>query len=448
MSGRDITTGMSNALQHRVVRPVLIGRLDIATDPITGWLGPGVFAPTGTGDDALDGQSFDPMGPFVGMDDIQEDQGIGGPVTLSLAGHDLDEALLRQIVRDKRTWRGRDAWLWLGLLETGAALRFNGDQPAGGGETNPQYVEIPDVPEHRLTTQWTVEGWARKSVLNQTANGASLLEKANGPEAISVQFINQGVRVNAGGSFSVLASSVIAADEDVHVAVTYDNSGAAGELKLFLNGILDASTSGVAEADYTTPEPIWLGRREGHLKHTFKGVFDDVRLWNVARTQQQIYESMTRPVDPASTGLVGYWKLNEGTGTTAYDATSYGNDGTLNGGPAWVDALLPNQNGAVVADPVRIKTGVMTSMKVKRDKDQATVSVTIDQDLGNARSAPYRWVDHTRLFPADAFSVFIQRLANKPQGLDRGDVISQVGWTGISEAVQFQLHAARRWASF
>ena len=32
-------------------------------------------------------------------------------------------------------------------------------------------------------------------------------------------------------------------------------------------------------------------------------------------------------------GLVGYWKLDEGTGTTAYDSSGYGNNGTLTGGP-------------------------------------------------------------------------------------------------------------------
>ncbi len=35
------------------------------------------------------------------------------------------------------------------------------------------------------------------------------------------------------------------------------------------------------------------------------------------------------------TGLVGYWHLDEGTGTTAYDASGYGENGTLVSGPTW-----------------------------------------------------------------------------------------------------------------
>ncbi|MHC4594160.1 MAG: LamG-like jellyroll fold domain-containing protein, partial [Planctomycetota bacterium] len=36
-------------------------------------------------------------------------------------------------------------------------------------------------------------------------------------------------------------------------------------------------------------------------------------------------------------GLVGYWPLDEGGGTTTADASGNGSDGTLNGGPRWVE---------------------------------------------------------------------------------------------------------------
>jgi len=37
----------------------------------------------------------------------------------------------------------------------------------------------------------------------------------------------------------------------------------------------------------------------------------------------------------ASAGLVGHWKFDEGAGTTAYDTSGNGNDGTLQGNPKW-----------------------------------------------------------------------------------------------------------------
>ena len=117
MNERDLTGAMQTGLSDRVIRFVLIGRLDIATDPVTAWTGPGIFAPSSTGDTALDGQIFVAMAPFAGLTNILEDQGIGGPVTLALTAHDLDFDVLQQIVQDKREWRGRKAWLWAGLLD-------------------------------------------------------------------------------------------------------------------------------------------------------------------------------------------------------------------------------------------------------------------------------------------------------------------------------------------
>ncbi|MEE2764922.1 MAG: hypothetical protein VX600_00360, partial [Candidatus Neomarinimicrobiota bacterium] len=37
----------------------------------------------------------------------------------------------------------------------------------------------------------------------------------------------------------------------------------------------------------------------------------------------------------SASGLLGYWKINEGTGTTANDGSGYNNPGTLLNGPIW-----------------------------------------------------------------------------------------------------------------
>jgi hypothetical protein len=50
-----------------------------------------------------------------------------------------------------------------------------------------------------------------------------------------------------------------------------------------------------------------------------------------------ILTSVAKAVDP---DLIGYWKFDETSGTTAQDATSNGNDGTLNGDPQWAGGML------------------------------------------------------------------------------------------------------------
>jgi len=41
-----------------------------------------------------------------------------------------------------------------------------------------------------------------------------------------------------------------------------------------------------------------------------------------------------------NTGLVGYWKFDEGSGITAYDSSGNNNDGTLVNGPSWVNGRV------------------------------------------------------------------------------------------------------------
>jgi len=62
---------------------------------------------------------------------------------------------------------------------------------------------------------------------------------------------------------------------------------------------------------------------------------DEVRIWNVARSAADIQADMNRELIGNESGLVGYWKLNEGAGATIYDSTSNGSNGTINGAQ-WV----------------------------------------------------------------------------------------------------------------
>ena len=117
---RPMTAAMQTALNQQVIRPVLIAFMDIVSDPITMWTGPGAFAPTGSGDSVLDGKTFLSAESVADVSDIQEDQGIGGPVTILLKANNLNQDALRQFVRDRRAWRGRPAYLWMGLFDSTA----------------------------------------------------------------------------------------------------------------------------------------------------------------------------------------------------------------------------------------------------------------------------------------------------------------------------------------
>ena len=71
----------------------------------------------------------------------------------------------------------------------------------------------------------------------------------------------------------------------------------------------------------------------GATQGFFDGVLDEVRIWNVARSQSQIqaarYQQLT-----SGTGLVARYGLNEGSGTSAASSVAGAPDGTLTNGPS------------------------------------------------------------------------------------------------------------------
>jgi len=81
-------------------------------------------------------------------------------------------------------------------------------------------------------------------------------------------------------------------------------------------------------------QPVSIGAHVTGFE-AYSGRIDDVRIWNRARTQAQIRANMNLQLPGSTPNLVGYWKLNDGSGLRARDASPNHNHGTLLNGPIW-----------------------------------------------------------------------------------------------------------------
>src|SRR5690606_30001884 len=75
------------------------------------------------------------------------------------------------------------------------------------------------------------------------------------------------------------------------------------------------------------------------LKMPMTGQLDEIRLWNVARSQAEIQAAMYNRMNVGESGLVGYWPLDEGSGNTTADKAG-SRTGVLVGGPGWINSSL------------------------------------------------------------------------------------------------------------
>ena len=143
----------------------------------------------------------------------------------------------------------------------------------------------------------------------------------------------------SGTNHPVYGATAVTDDVWHHAAATYDGS----TWTLLLDGALDAS---LTLADSPTPRSdsvqhagLATAMTSGGVAEAagfFQGLLDEARVWNYARSLEDVQATMNLEVPDPSSGLVARWGLNEGTGTTAGDTSGSGVEGTLTNGPVWV----------------------------------------------------------------------------------------------------------------
>ena len=113
----------------------------------------------------------------------------------------------------------------------------------------------------------------------------------------------------------------------VHIAGTYDS--ATKLVSVYLNGSLVGNTTNTQP--FTTlgnGGNLNLGANAGQGRY-YNGAMDEVRIYNYVKTQAQILATMNTADVTGATGLVSYYKFNEGVGTTLLDQTANAGNGTL-----------------------------------------------------------------------------------------------------------------------
>ncbi len=115
-----------------------------------------------------------------------------------------------------------------------------------------------------------------------------------------------------------------------HLAGVYDGA----TIKVYFNGIPGGERPW--QGDVTDVNFVLIGVWDA----SFRGLIDEVRVWNVARTEEQIAGAMLRPLNGDEPGLVGYWRFDEGSGQTVADSSQRANHGHLGREPS-VDSYDP-----------------------------------------------------------------------------------------------------------
>jgi len=242
------------------------------------------------------------------------------------------------------------------VLAQGSALEFDGGD----------YVDLPASSSIVTDSPFTISAWIKTSVQQGEYDEEGRIVNTHRVDAGSYSTAGAiyaggatGYTRNAicflycttdAGAHSWLAydtpSPYYWDDEWHHIAATHDGTTA----RLYYDGVQVAFENNSFGTFGTATGKI--GSFDGSSRY-FVGTIEEARIWDVALTQTQIddmnnielYDDNTAS-GVAWSNLMGYWKLNDGSGPTATDSSDSGGNGTLATSPAtpsWVtsDAPLP-----------------------------------------------------------------------------------------------------------
>jgi len=206
------------------------------------------------------------------------------------------------------------------------SLDFNGQS---------DYIEVADVSEMIANSdQISITGWVYPRNTNSgwpNFDGFFGFRNEFDADFYLLQLDNYKVegrlRISVNDYFTVVTDpNSISPETWYHLALVYDGTN----LIVYINGT-EAGSTGASGQITNEFVPLYVGRLVFQTTNfDLDGQADEVGLWNVALTAEQIQDYMYADLTGEG-GLVGYWNFNEGSGEIANDGSGNDNDGLIYG---------------------------------------------------------------------------------------------------------------------
>ena len=135
-----------------------------------------------------------------------------------------------------------------------------------------------------------------------------------------------------GTPLNLMSATTLSLNTWYHIAVIRSTGG---DAKMYINGVLDNSSTGNTVTPHSTTFPTKIGYGDANVY--FPGTIDEVRIWNVVRSATEISNNKSNQISTAP-GLVASYQFNQGNAagsnsgvTTLTDASGNNFHGTLSG---------------------------------------------------------------------------------------------------------------------
>ncbi|MCX6169754.1 MAG: T9SS type A sorting domain-containing protein [Ignavibacteriales bacterium] len=157
-----------------------------------------------------------------------------------------------------------------------------------------------------------------------------------------------------GSTVTVQSPEDIPSFQWIHLAATYDGTF----LTIYVNGLQKAQVNTSISINSANGVGFYVGR---YLTDAFQGAIDEVRLWNITRSQSQIQAFINSQLIGNEAGLAGYWDMNSSSlsGGSMLDRTANHNNLPVQGSTPIIpfNPLSASGTAILIASPNSIDFG-------------------------------------------------------------------------------------------
>ncbi len=218
---------------------------------------------------------------------------------------------------------------WTSSSSTGQALNFDGSD---------DWINVNDAPSVDIYPSITMVAWFKT---NTVSGARSIITKGSSGQAFNYGFGLNGTSIFSRHHSGDNISSAVVVTTGVWHQLAIVNNGSRDYF--YYDGVLVDSIAYTSNSTNDLPLTIGatcVGASCTSRADKFNGLLDEVRIYNRALSADEIsrlYKIQKPKISSGinNTGLVGYWPLDEGSGTRAEDVSFNTNKGTINGG-TWV----------------------------------------------------------------------------------------------------------------
>jgi hypothetical protein len=163
-----------------------------------------------------------------------------------------------------------------------------------------------------------------------------------------------------------------------YVVATYNGNA----MKIYIDGRLESQNIIGAKTIKASTNFLGIGNNfDGATWFPFNGQIEEVCLWNAALDSSTLLDWMHKRLNashPYFSNLVGYWKFDEGAGSTTADSSGNGNNGSLTNmdtTASWLSSTVP------LATNITETMSNLSAVWVSKDSSSSSIMSIKDNDI-------------------------------------------------------------------